>query len=311
MSFATDVKAELLRVELEKYCCMRAQLSAILRMNGNLVIRGEGMGLNFITENAALARQVLKLIRNRFSVGVEVVVTRSAKLKKNNRYQLKIIPAPEVRGLIEHLHLKFADDGHLEKSLLRTVCCRKAFLRGAFLASGSLNKPESDYHLEIVSANENFAHTILRLMRYFELNAKLIDRKQSYIVYLKEGDMITDFLSLIGAHNSLMEFENVRIVKQLRNQANRITNCETANIDKTIRAAFRQVESIKYLQSNGVLEQLPPKLRDIALLRLQYPDSNLNELRSLHHADISKSGLNHRLKKLEIMANELGMESLE
>lgn len=311
MSFATEVKAELLRVESDKYCCMRSQLAAVLRMSGDFVIKEGRAGINFNTENAALARQVLKTVKTQFYAATEVVVTRSTKLKKTNRYQIKIIPTPEALSLIEQLQLNLDNDGRLERTLLLTSCCRKAFLRGAFLASGSVNKPESDYHLEIVSSNENFAHTILRLMKYFDLNAKMVDRKQEYIVYLKEGDAVTGFLSVIGAHNCLMDFENVRIVKQLRNQANRITNCETANIDKTIKAAVRQVAGIKYLQKMGVFENLPYKLKNIAELRLQYPESNLTELASLYHSNISKSGLNHRLKKLEIMANELGMENIE
>lgn len=310
MSFATEVKSELLQIDTEKYCCMRAQLSAILRMNGNFIIRQGALGLNFITENAALARQVLKLIKKQFPVNTEVLVTRSPKLKKNNRYQIKILPAFEVNDLVERLRLQPTDDGHLEHNFLSRPCCRRAFLRGAFLASGSLNKPESDYHLEIVSSNENFANTILRLMKYFDLPAKITDRKNEFIVYLKEGDAVIGFLSVVGAHDALMRFENVRIVKQLRNQANRLTNCETANIDKTIQAAFRQVAAIKFLQKTAAFESLPYKLKDIATLRLEHPDSNLTELTELH-GSLSKSGLNHRLKKLETLAVELGMEKIK
>lgn len=310
MSFASDVKSELLQIDLENDCCMLAQLSAILRMNGDFVIRRGSFGINFATENAALARQVLKSIKKHFQVTTEVVVTRSQKLRKNNRYQLKILPAPEVGKLIDKLRLHPSDDGRIEHSLLISPCCRRAFLRGVFLASGSVNTPEAHYHLEIVTHNENFVQTILRLMKHFKLQPKTTDRKNEYVVYLKEGDAIVRFLSVIGAHDALLKFENVRVVKQMRNQVNRLVNCETANLDKTIQAAFYQVECIRFLQQNQAFDSLPPKLKEIAELRLEYPESNLSELVELH-GNLSKSGMNHRLKKLENLAVELGMRKQE
>lgn len=310
MSFASDVKSELLQIDLENDCCMLAQLSAILRMNGDFVIRRGSFGINFATENAALARQVLKSIKKHFQVTTEVVVTRSQKLRKNNRYQLKILPAPEVGKLVDKLRLHPADDGRIEHSLLISPCCRRAFLRGVFLASGSVNTPEAHYHLEIVTHNENFVQTISRLMKHFKLHPKITDRKNEYVVYLKEGDAIVRFLSVIGAHDALLKFENVRVVKQMRNQVNRLVNCETANLDKTIQAAFHQVECIRFLEQNNAFDTLPPKLKEIALLRLEHPEGNLSELVAIH-GELSKSGMNHRLKKLENLASELGMRKQE
>ena len=183
MSFSAEVKAELTRIEIEKNCCMLAQLSAVLRMNGDLVIRRGNFGINFITENAALARQVLKLLKQQFKVSTEVVVTRSRRLKKNNRYQVRILPAAEVLPVVNSLRLLPGDDGRLENDLLLSPCCRRCFLRGVFMASGSVNKPEGDYHLEIITSNKNFADTILRVMKYFDLPVKLTDRKNEYIIY--------------------------------------------------------------------------------------------------------------------------------
>lgn len=177
------------------------------------------------------------------------------------------------------------------------------------MASGSVNKPEGDYHLEIITSNKNFADTILRVMKYFDLPVKLTDRKNEYIIYLKGGDYIINFLSVIGAHNALLKFENVRVVKQMRNQVNRLVNCETANLDKTVQAALRQVESINFLKSKEQYWcELTVALREAAELRLAYPDSTLSELVELNDSNISKSGLNHRLKKIERLAIELGME---
>ena len=309
MSFSAEVKAELTRIEIEKNCCMLAQLSAVLRMNGDLVIRRGNFGINFITENAALARQVLKLLKQQFKVSTEVVVTRSRRLKKNNRYQVRILPAAEVLPVVNSLRLLPGDDGRLENDLLLSPCCRRCFLRGVFMASGSVNKPEGDYHLEIITSNKNFADTILRVMKYFDLPVKLTDRKNEYIIYLKGGDYIIYFLSVIGAHNALLKFENVRVVKQMRNQVNRLVNCETANLDKTVQAALRQVESINFLKSKEQYWcELTVALREAAELRLAYPDSTLSELVELNDSNISKSGLNHRLKKIERLAIELGME---
>jgi hypothetical protein len=182
-------------------------------------------------------------------------------------------------------------------------------VRGAFLAGGSISNPEKSYHFEIVCQREEYAQTLRELLRGFELDAKIVLRKKYYIVYLKEGDQIVDALNLMGAYVALMELENVRILREMRGSVNRIVNCETANINKVVDAACRQVEDIKYIRTKMSLEELPPALREMAELRLEYPDSSLKELGELCDPPVGKSGVNHRLRKLSQLAEKLGKGS--
>lgn len=306
MSFSNDVKNELSRIETNDPCCDKAELLGLLRMSGAIIIRGSNVGIHFSTENAALARRVLQLLKSNYQVQTEVVITRSRRLKKNNRYQVRVIPAPQVSKTLTELQL-LSVESDLKNPLLNNHCCKRTFLRGAFLGGGSISRPSSDYHLEMVTGNEDFAHSIIKVMHSFSLKAKLTDRKNDFIVYLKDGESITKFLSVIGAHNSMMDFENVRIVKEMRNNVNRVVNCETANLNKVVKAAVRQINCIKYIEQHLGLNQLPQALQDTARLRLEYPDASLNELVE-YSGGIGKSGINHRLKKLQEMAVGMGME---
>lgn len=306
MSFSNDVKNELSRIETNDPCCDKAELLGLLRMSGAIIIRGSNVGIHFSTENAALARRVLQLLKSNYQVQTEVIITRSRRLKKNNRYQVRVIPAPQVSKALTELQL-LSVESDLKNPLLNNHCCKRTFLRGAFLGGGSISRPSSDYHLEMVTGNEDFAHSIIKVMHSFSLKAKLTDRKNDFIVYLKDGESITKFLSVIGAHNSMMDFENVRIVKEMRNNVNRVVNCETANLNKVVKAAVRQINCIKYIEQHLGLNQLPQALQDTARLRLEYPDASLNELVE-YSGGIGKSGINHRLKKLQEMAVGMGME---
>jgi len=190
------------------------------------------------------------------------------------------------------------------RNSLKYQCCRKAFLRGAFLAGGSISDPEKTYHLELTSRTRLQAQQLSRILGTFKLKARIIMRKGSFVTYLKEGENIVDFLNIIGAHSALMELENVRILKGMRNTVNRIVNCETANLEKTVNASIRQVENIKYIAENIGFDTLPESLRDIAELRLEYNDANLVELGQLLTPPIGKSGVNHRLRKLDQIAEK-------
>ncbi|MBR5588739.1 MAG: DNA-binding protein WhiA [Phascolarctobacterium sp.] len=306
MSFSNDVKNELSRLETNDVCCDKAEVLGVLRMSGAIVIRGMNIGIHFSTENAALARRVLQILKNNYQVQTEVVITRSRRLKKNNRYQVRVLPAPQVSIAMNELQL-LSMESDLKNPLLSKQCCKRAFLRGAFLGGGSISRPSSDYHLEMVTGNEDFAHSIIKVMHTFSMKAKLTDRKNDYIVYLKDGESITNFLRVIGAHNSMMELENVRVLKEMRNNVNRRVNCETANLGKVVKAAVRQVNCIKFIDEHMGLSELPQALQDTARLRLEYPDASLNELVE-YSGGIGKSGINHRLKKLQEMAVGLGME---
>lgn len=306
LSFSNDVKNELSRLETNEVCCDKAEVLGVLRMSGAIVIRGMNIGIHFSTENAALARRVLQILKNNYQVQTEVVITRSRRLKKNNRYQVRVLPAPQVSIAMNELQL-LSMESDLKNPLLNKQCCKRAFLRGAFLGGGSISRPSSDYHLEMVTGNEDFARSIIKVMHTFSMKAKLTDRKNDYIVYLKDGESITNFLRVIGAHNSMMELENVRVLKEMRNNVNRRVNCETANLGKVVKAAVRQVNCIKFIDEHMGLSELPQALQDTARLRLEYPDASLNELVE-YSGGIGKSGINHRLKKLQEMAIGLGME---
>lgn len=306
MSFSNEVKNELARLEPHDPNCDKAELLALLRMSGAIVLRGLNIGIHFSTENAALARRVLQLLKTNYHVQTEVVITRSRRLKKNNRYQVQVIPSPQVSIALTELQL-LSVEGDLKNALLSSHAAKKTYLRGAFLGGGSVSRPNSDYHLELVTGNESFAKTLIRVMQTFALKAKMTDRKGEFIVYLKDGESIIKFLSVIGAHTAMMELENARIIKDMRNNVNRVVNCETANLGKVVKAALRQVNCIKFLETKMNLNELPESLLFIAKLRLAYPEASLNEL--VDHADgLGKSGINHRLKKIQELAVSLGME---
>ena len=306
MSFSAEVKNELARLETRDANSDKAELLALLRMSGAIVLRGLNIGIHFSTENAALARRVLQLLKNNYHVQTEVVITRSRRLKKNNRYQVQVIPSPQVSTAMTELQL-LSVEGDLNNPLLNNLATKKTYLRGAFLGGGSVSRPNSDYQLELVTGNEVFAQTIIKVMQSFSLKAKMTDRKNEYIVYLKDGESIVKFLNVIGAHNAMMELENARIIKDMRNNVNRVVNCETANLGKVVKAALRQVNCIKFIETKMNLTELPESLLFIANLRLQYPEASLNEL--VDHAEgLGKSGINHRLKKLQELALSLGME---
>lgn len=306
MSFSNDVKNELSRIETNDVAGDKAELLGLLRMSGAIVIRGMNVGIHFSTENAALARRALQLLKSNYQVQTEVVITRSRRLKKNNRYQVQVIPSPQVSTALFELQL-LSVESDLKNLLLENHDCKRTFLRGAFLGGGSISRPSSDYHLEMVTENEDFAHTIIKIMQSFSLKAKLTDRKNEYIVYLKDGESIINFLSVIGAHNAMMELENVRIVKEMRNNVNRAVNCETANLNKVVKAAVRQVRCIHYIDEHMGLAELPQPLQEVAKLRLEHQDVSLNDLVE-YSGGLGKSGINHRLKKLQEIAVGLGME---
>ena len=311
MSFSTEVKNELARITGDQACCHVAELASLMRMGGTMLIGGnQSIGVSFTTENAAVARKVLTLIKRGFSLSTEVVVSRGRRLKKTNSYTVRVAPSQKVAHLLKRLGIIQGDTLNISQDIgvLKKVCCRRSYLRGAFLGGGSVNKPEGDYHMELVTSNNDFAKTLVRLMKAFRLPGRMTERKSDYIIYLKGGDAIIAFLNIIGAHQALMDFESVRVIKEMRNQVNRLVNCETANLQKTVNAALRQVEMIQRIAREMGLDKLPLRLKEAAEVRLAFPEATLNELVEALDGRISKSGLNHRLRKLERMAEELAEE---
>ncbi|MCM1287168.1 MAG: DNA-binding protein WhiA [Clostridium sp.] len=193
----------------------------------------------------------------------------------------------------------------VDHMLVERSCCKQAFMRGAFLACGSLTDPNKGYHLELVCENEHSAELIMYIMGEFQLFPKRVTRKKYEVVYLKDGGAIVDFLNIIGAHNALMDMENVRILKDMRNSVNRRVNCETANINKTVSAAVKQIEDIRYIEEKKGLKYLPEGLRKVAELRVDEPEMSLREIGEMLNPPVGKSGVNHRLRKISEIANEL------
>jgi cell division protein WhiA len=307
MSFASETKKELTNLEV-KECCSKAELSALIRMNGSLSFSNRSLIVNIQTENAAIARRIYILLKKGYDTPVELLVRKKMRLKKNNVYIVRLNEnSKEILEDLQILGEGFTFVHDISENLVKKKCCKRSYLRGAFLAGGSVNNPEtSSYHLEIFSLYEEHNQALSQLMNSFGLNSKILERKKGFITYLKEAEKITEFLNVVGAHNALLRFEDVRIVRDMRNSVNRLVNCETANLNKTIGAALRQVENIRYIEQTVGLQVLPDKLREIAELRVTYSDVTLKELGEMvSGGSISKSGINHRLRKIDQIAEKL------
>lgn len=315
MSFAEDVKNELCSYEPEKDAdlAMKIEASCLLRMGGSLLLGMNGaIGIRLATANNAVARRLLGILKKQYALPTHVMVRQGLNLRKKNMYTLSVDPSQEGRAVLEDLALWPVTE-QLPRTWLSSMEARRAFLRGAFLGGGSVNKPQSDYHLEFMTGNEHFAREIVHVLKLFHIHAGLTERKEEFVVYLKEGDAVTNCLQIMGAQSALMEFENVRIMKTVRNQINRQVNCETANLQKTVNAAVRQVKAIRIVDEYLGIEELPEKLRIVARLRWEHPEASLKELEELMEGTLSKSGIGHRLKKIESMAltfDPLGLEEV-
>lgn len=304
MSFAAQTKKELTHYPVE-ICCRKAELSAIIKMNGTLHLHRRRFSLDITTENAAIARRIYTHLKEIFGIQAEVIVRKKMRLKKNNTYIIRIDDrAEEVMEELGVIDEQYQLKDGIDPGIIRNACCKRSYLRGAFLAGGSVNSPESSsYHLEIFTAEKEHGESLLSLADRFNLNARLLERKKGYILYLKEGEKITQFLNVIGAHSALLHFEDVRIMKDMRNSVNRLVNCETANLNKTVSASMKQIEAIKRIEKEMGLDWLPKHLKETAEFRIAHPDMNLAELgQILPGGPVSKSGVNHRLRKLTEIA---------
>ena len=301
MSYASEVKKELTAIKVHRDNA-KAELMALIRMNGSIGISNHHLVLNIQTENPAIARRIYSLLKDFYHVESEIVVRRKMKLKKNNQYIVRLrYSAERVLDDLQILQgMQIKEQVPVE--LLKDEWMVRSYLRGAFLAGGSVNNPEtSRYHLEIYSLYEE----------HNEMIAQMINRYRLNIVYLKEAEKIANFMSLIGATNSMLQFENIRIVRDMRNSVNRLVNCENANMNKIANASTKQIENIKLIEASVGLESLPDKLREIAETRLAHQEVSLKELGELvPGGPISKSGVNHRLRKLNAYADELRNRAL-
>ncbi|MDR0690796.1 MAG: DNA-binding protein WhiA [Streptococcaceae bacterium] len=310
MSFALKVKKELTLLVVHKEHA-RAELSALIRMNGSLSLQEYQFILNVQTENPSIARRIFSLLKETYDVHAEVLVRKKMNLKKNKVYIVRLKQGTsKVLADLEILDgMMFTTN--VSADFKDNAQKMKSYLRGAFLAGGSVNNPEiSRYHLEIHSTYENHNQDICEMMNYYGLNASVLVRKYGYISYLKSSEKIAEFLTLIGATNSRFKFEDVLIMRDFRNSVNRLQNAELANLNKTVDAACRQLENIKLIESVQGLKNLPPKLMELAQMRLKHPDISLKELGViLPSGFISKSGINHRMRKLNELAERIRHES--
>ncbi len=311
MSFSGEVKEELSRQFPKGRHCQLAEIAAILSFVGKLEEMQGCKALRVYTENLSLARKYFILMRRTFHANVSIAVRQNVYLHKNRIFVISLTAAEEIRKVL--LAVKWQNEkgedirttGIANRLLLQNTCCRRAFIRGAFLSAGSMSDPEKSYHLEVVCSGQAKAVQLQEIINSFGMDAKIVQRKKSYVVYLKEGSQIVDMLNIMEAHVALMNLENVRILKEMRNSVNRQVNCETANINKTVSAAVKQVEDINYIKSVRGLDSLPDSLQEIARLRLEYPEAALKELGTYLEPPVGKSGVNHRLRKLCQIAEDL------
>ena len=318
MSFSSKVKDELSRQVNPARHCQIAEIAAILSLCGKIKISDQDhFSIEIHTENVAVARKYFTLLKKTFNIGTDVSIRRGAYLKRNRTYIVAVREHEDAIRVLQAAKL-LNEYGEVSENLsvvrnvvAQNTCCRRAFIRGAFLASGSISDPEKFYHFEIVCATQPKAEQLRELIATFDIEAKIVRRKKYYVVYIKEGSQIVDILNVMEAPVALMELENIRIVKEMRNSVNRQVNCETANINKTVSAAVKQMDDIRYIQAVIGLDGLPDNLREMALVRLERPDATLKELGEALNPPVGKSGVNHRLRKLGILADDLRERSVK
>lgn len=328
MSFSTKVKKEIGGHVSRSRHCQIAELLALVLATGEVELHDSRIKLILRPENTLIGDKLCQLI--------DILFEKSVLYNRNSKYieitdqdmADRLLQTIKLSDYVDYLEEDWLDEEelseieedsityvslrgvslqncHFPKQVVQKECCKKAFIRGMFLATGSVNDPNKAYHFEIVVRNREMAEVVQEIINSFSLDAKIVKRKKYYVVYLKEGSMIVDILNVCEAYVSLMDMENVRIIKDMRNDINRRVNCETANIKKTVNAARRQIEDIEYIEKTKGLKYLNNSLRQLAELRLEEPDANLSELGEMLNPPVSKSGVNHRLRKISSIAKDL------
>lgn len=290
MSFSGEVKEELAGCISPARHCQLAELAAFVHFGGRLT--DDGLHLKLEIENELVSRKCFTLLKKTFNI---YNVMRDAEEEK----------VLQAMHLYDNDHHIVSLDQPVNSLLIKNSCCARAFLRGAFLCIGSMSDPKKNYHLEFVCSRMGQAKQLQDIIQEFQIEARIIKRKKYYVVYLKEGSGLVDLLNVMGAHVSLMNLENLRIVKEMRNSINRRVNCEAANITKTVNAASKQIEDILLIKERYGFENLPDNLRKMAEVRLEYQEAPLKELGEYLEPPVGKSGVNHRLRKLSEIAERM------
>ena len=312
MSFSSEVKEELSKeCNSPRHCCI-AETAAIISMCGKVIFdEKDHVRIEIHTENVTVARKYFTLLKKTYNINTDISIRHSSSLNKNRSYVLSVNDDETARKILMTCRLMkpfgvIEEDFSISDSLIiQRECCKRAFIRGAFLAAGSVSDPVKTYHFEIVCLSEAKAKQLQMIMETFNINARVIKRRKYFVVYVKDSSQVVDLLNIMGAYNALMDMENVRIVKDMRNNVNRKVNCETANINKTVSAAVKQIEDIRFIQMSSAFDELPESLQEMAELRVRYPEATLAELGQLLDTPVGKSGVNHRLKKISLFADEL------
>lgn len=312
MSFSRTVKEELGEHLTQARHCQIAEFAAMFALCGKLRKQKDGrIFLEIQTENLTVAQKSDILLKMAFQTKAGVQNCNYSNPSSSPGYQIRVTDQEKVVAILKAVKLlddsgdRWGDFSGVPHRLVQNTCCKRAYLRGVFMAAGSVTDPEKAYHLEIAVLSEQYCKQLCELVASFGIDARMVERKKYHVLYVKEGSQIVDFLNVMEAHVALMNFENVRIVKELRNSVNRQVNCETANINKTVTAAMRQIEDIRYIEQHKGFSQLTDGLREIAELRLDYPDSSLLELGKMLSKPLGKSGVNHRLRKLSEIAEQM------
>ncbi|GAB6138022.1 DNA-binding protein WhiA [Halanaerobaculum tunisiense] len=306
MSFTDEVKHEVIRKDNSNRCCHLAELAALIKSEGSLKIVNQQLALKLVSQQAVVARKLYNLLQERFDFITEIIVRKKMYLNKDNYYIIKVASQPGVKELLVDCGLidkSYQLNYQIKEEFKEKECCRQAYLKGLFLATGSLTHPEKEYHLELSIDYQEYAVELKDFFTQFEIDIKLRQRNDNYLLYLKKADDIIKVLNLIGAHSALLQFENARVHKKVRNRVNRLVNCETANLNKTVAAAQRQLEHIELIDQLKGLEELPASLQEIADLRRENPYSSLKELGEM--LELTKSGVNHRFRRIKKIAQQL------
>ena len=318
MSFASEVKGELARLDVTKKCCMLAEIAGFLRVSGSIRLAGGGkFSIVASTENAAIARHYKTLIKAYFGSNTELGVGNSQMPgmanARGHRYYLTISPEEKSSQILRETGMMLVREGNdyfsdgIYQPIVKSKCDKRAYMRGLFLGCGTVNDPRKSYHLEFVLESERTANDLRKLIGSFvDLSANISKRKGgNYIVYLKRAAYISDMLGILGADAAMLDYENIRISKGLHGDAQRISNCDNANVDRTLSASEEQIRWIKIIENEEGLIWLPPELREPAMLRLARPEASLTEIGEALNPPIKKAGVSKRFAKLKVMAEEI------
>ncbi|MGV8905493.1 MAG: DNA-binding protein WhiA [Acetobacterium sp.] len=335
MTFSALLKKDISKLPLGTKVCQRAELSGMVGAIALIAVDEAGnMTLGVKTENTAVAKRCYQLLKGLYQIKPKLKIEKTKKFKEHRAYLVAVEDPVQVKRILQDIDiLSYNATGQafftnqVPDSVKKQIPRIKAYIRGAFLGCGSVSNPEKTYHLELVGKKtpipkknlsnggaaklpepSTYLQSVKALLNEFDIKSNLIHRKSHWVLYLKEGESVVNFLNVIGAHRGLLEMENIRIVKEMRNDINRQVNCETANLNKTIVASYDQVAAILYLKETLGLKNLPKNLYDIAEVRLNYPDASIKELGQRLDPAVGKSGVYHRLKKLSQLAEELKMK---